>query len=75
MSVVIRRVSFEATVGSRRCTSVAKAGNRVIITMACIDCKMRNYSTMKNRKNDSGRIELKKFCPTCGHHTTHRETR
>lgn len=54
---------------------MAAKGNRVIITMACTDCKMRNYSTQKNRKNDSGRIELKKFCMTCGHSTVHRETR
>lgn len=54
---------------------MAAKGNRVIITMACTDCKMRNYSTQKNRKNDSGRIELKKFCPTCGRSTLHRETR
>lgn len=54
---------------------MAKAGARVIITMACTDCKMRNYTTHKNKKNDSGRIELKKFCSTCGSHTVHRETR
>jgi large subunit ribosomal protein L33 len=54
---------------------VAKAGARVIITMACTDCKHRNYSTYKNKKNDTGRIELKKFCSNCGHHTVHRETR
>lgn len=55
--------------------AVAAKGNRVIITMACTDCKQRNYSTTKNRKNDPGRLELKKFCPTCGRHTLHRETR
>ncbi|HYF96048.1 MAG TPA: 50S ribosomal protein L33 [Symbiobacteriaceae bacterium] len=54
---------------------MAKAGARVIITMACTDCKMRNYTTYKNKKNDSARIELKKYCSTCGHHTAHRETR
>lgn len=54
---------------------MAKAGARVIITMACTDCKMRNYSSEKNKKNDSGRLELKKFCPTCGRQTLHRETR
>ena len=54
---------------------MAKAGARVVITMACTECKMRNYTTYKNKKNDSGRIELKKFCPTCGHHKPHRETR
>ncbi|HEY8346885.1 MAG TPA: 50S ribosomal protein L33 [Symbiobacteriaceae bacterium] len=54
---------------------MAKAGARVIITMACTDCKNRNYTTWKNKKNDAGRLELRKFCPVCGHHTLHRETR
>ncbi|MFO7171564.1 MAG: 50S ribosomal protein L33 [Bacillota bacterium] len=54
---------------------MAAKGNRVIITMACSECKNRNYSTTKNRRNDPGRLELRKFCPTCGRHTLHRETR
>lgn len=54
---------------------MAKQSARVIISMACTDCKNRNYSTMKNKKNDSARLELKKFCPSCGKHTLHRETR
>ncbi|GBL28347.1 50S ribosomal protein L33 [Actinomycetota bacterium] len=32
------------------------------ITMACVDCKERNYITKKNRRNDPDRMELKKFC-------------
>jgi large subunit ribosomal protein L33 len=32
------------------------------ITMACVDCKERNYITKKNRRNDPDRLELKKFC-------------
>lgn len=55
--------------------AVAKALTRVIVTMACTECKNRNYSTEKNKKNDSGRIELNKFCPNCSRHTLHRETR
>jgi large subunit ribosomal protein L33 len=54
---------------------MAKASARVIITMACTVCKARNYATYKNKKNDSARIELNKFCSSCGHHTAHRETR
>ena len=34
------------------------------ITLACVDCKERNYITKKNRRNDPDRMELKKFCPT-----------
>jgi len=45
------------------------------ITLACTVCKERNYITTKNRRNDPDRIELGKFCPRCGNHTAHRETR
>ena len=30
---------------------------RVIITLACQDCRRRNYTTTKNRKNDPQRLE------------------
>ena len=45
------------------------------ITMACVDCKNRNYITKKNRRNDPDRLELKKHCRWCNKHTPHRETR
>ena len=45
------------------------------ITLACTQCKERNYITKKNRRNDPDRLELKKFCPRCKTHTPHRETR
>ncbi|MDQ0190388.1 50S ribosomal protein L33 [Alicyclobacillus cycloheptanicus] len=48
---------------------------RVIITLACTDCKQRNYTTVKNKKNDPDRVEFKKFCRYCNSHTVHRETR
>ncbi|MCX7795306.1 MAG: 50S ribosomal protein L33 [bacterium] len=48
---------------------------RDIITLACTECKNRNYTTTKNKKNTSNRIELKKFCPFCRRHTLHREVR
>jgi len=45
------------------------------ITLACVDCKERNYITKKNRRNDPDRMEMNKFCPRCRKHTAHRETR
>lgn len=48
---------------------------RVGVTMACTDCKRRNYTTTKNKKNDSARLELKKYCPFCKTHTLHKETK
>ncbi|MFZ5596973.1 MAG: 50S ribosomal protein L33 [Bacillota bacterium] len=48
---------------------------RVGIIMACTECKRRNYTTTKNKKNDAGRIELRKYCRFCHTHTVHKETR
>ena len=45
------------------------------ITLACTECKERNYITRKNRRNDPDRLEMKKFCPRERVHTLHRETR
>lgn len=55
---------------------MAKKGEaRGIIHLACTQCQERTYTSSKNRKNDSQRLELKKFCPRCHNHTLHRETR
>ena len=48
---------------------------RTLVTLACTDCKRRNYTTKKNKHNNPERIELKKYCRWCGHHTLHKETR
>lgn len=48
---------------------------RVDVTLACTQCKRRNYITTKNKKNDPSRIELKKYCRWCRAHTAHKETK
>lgn len=48
---------------------------RVGIIMACTECKNRNYSTDKNKKNNPDRLEMKKYCPHCKTHTLHKETK
>jgi large subunit ribosomal protein L33 len=48
---------------------------RDIITLECTDCKERNYTTTKNKKTTTGRLEMKKYCPRCRCHATHRETK
>jgi large subunit ribosomal protein L33 len=50
-------------------------GVRVGITLACTECKRRNYQTQKSKRNSPDRIEFKKYCRWCGRHTVHRETR
>jgi len=55
---------------------VAKATDvRPKITLACVECKERNYITRKNRRNDPDRLELKKFCRKERKHTAHKESR
>ncbi|MCL1805160.1 MAG: 50S ribosomal protein L33 [Clostridiales bacterium] len=49
--------------------------NRSNIILACTDCKQRNYTTDKNKKNNPDRLELKKYCKFCKTQTVHRETR
>ena len=48
---------------------------RVIITLSCTDCRERNYTSSKNRRNDTQRIELRKYCARCHSHKVHREER
>jgi len=45
------------------------------ITLACNDCKRRNYTATKNKRKHPDRVEFKKFCPFCRKHTPHKETR
>jgi large subunit ribosomal protein L33 len=45
------------------------------ITLACADCKNRNYRTNKNKKNNPERLELMKYCKFCRKETTHKETK
>ena len=54
---------------------MAKKEDRQIIHLACTECRERNYTSEKNRRNDSSRLELRKFCPRCRNHRLHRETR
>jgi len=45
------------------------------VTLACNDCKMRNYITTKNKRLHPDRVGFQKFCPKCRKHTEHKETR
>lgn len=46
-----------------------------IITFECSACKMRNYSSHKNKKKLRDRLTLSKYCPVCRKHTPHKETK
>ena len=48
---------------------------RTMVTLACTECKRRNYTITKNKSNNPERLEMKKYCPWCRKHTVHKETR
>ena len=48
---------------------------RTKITLACTECKNRNYNTMKDKKAHPDRMETKKYCRFCRTHTMHKETK
>ncbi len=52
---------------------MAKLGNRQKKTLVCTVCKEENYRVEKNAKNTTERLEISKYCPKCGKHTTHKE--
>jgi large subunit ribosomal protein L33 len=54
---------------------MAKKEVRVVIDLACIECKERNYTTEKSKRNDPNRLEMQKYCKRCKKHTLHRETK
>jgi large subunit ribosomal protein L33 len=57
-------------------------GTRILITLECVECRsntnkrsqgISRYISQKNRRNTPDRIELRKYCPHCNGHTTHKE--
>jgi large subunit ribosomal protein L33 len=47
--------------------------SREIITFECTECKRRNYTSMKEKRNTPGRLEKSKYCKWERKHTLHRE--
>lgn len=45
------------------------------IILMCSQCLSRNYTTKKNKKTHTQRLELNKYCKKCEQHTVHKETR
>ncbi|MEL6780703.1 MAG: 50S ribosomal protein L33 [Cyanobacteria bacterium J06597_16] len=60
-------------------------GSRIVITLECTEeCRTRpllskrspgcvRYTTSKNRRNTTNRLEIKKFCSRCNIHSTFKE--
>jgi large subunit ribosomal protein L33 len=55
--------------------NMARGDVRIAATLACEECKRRNYQTNKSKRNNPERLQLRKYCRWCRRHTPHRETR
>ena len=52
-----------------------KTGGVEKIALQCSECKRKNYTTFKNKKNIQGKMEMKKYCKWERKHTLHKETK
>ena len=48
---------------------------RDLVTLACTECKRRNYTTTRNKRTTPDRIEIKKYCRFDKKRTLHREVK
>lgn len=53
---------------------MAKKGNRIVVKMKSTESG-HFYVTEKNRRNDTARLELKKYDPFLRRHVIYRETK
>jgi len=53
---------------------MAKKGNRIVVKLRSTESG-HMYLTSKNRRNTTGRIELKKYDPILRKHVLYRETK
>lgn len=44
---------------------MAAKGPRENIILECTECKRRNYMTSKNKRNNTERLEVVKYCKFC----------
>ncbi|NJP07847.1 MAG: 50S ribosomal protein L33 [Chloroflexaceae bacterium] len=52
----------------------SKKGNRIVIKLKSSESG-HTYTTQKNRKNDSSRIELRRYDPILRRHVMYKETK
>ena len=48
---------------------------RELAILACNECKRRNYTTTRNKKTMTERVETVKFCPSCRKRMGHKEVK
>jgi large subunit ribosomal protein L33 len=46
-----------------------------LVALQCTECKRKNYTTSKNRRNTQEKLEFSKYCPFDRKHTLHKEAK
>ena len=69
------KAKLPSSSGNLALNQTGGAEMREKITLACTECKQRNYDSKKNKKNTPDRLELNKYCRFCRKHTLHKETK
>jgi large subunit ribosomal protein L33 len=69
------RCYFPALAGLRGFVMATKKTAVELIALQCTECKRKNYTTQKNRRNTQEKLELNKYCPFDRKHTLHKETK
>ncbi len=53
----------------------ARKTMRDIVILQCTECKRRNYTTTRNKKQQTEKLQLKKYCRFDRKHTLHKEVK
>ncbi|HXH71273.1 MAG TPA: 50S ribosomal protein L33 [Mariprofundaceae bacterium] len=48
---------------------------RDLLALSCEECKRKNYTTDKNKRTMTDKLQLQKYCRFCRKHTAHKETK
>ena len=75
LKISLRAGPAEKKVEKQRKNQVEVEVVRTKITLACTECKQRNYNMTKDKKTHPDRMETKKYCRFCKTHTLHKETK
>jgi len=43
--------------------------------LECKECKSRNYTTTRNKRKQTEKFKMKKYCRFCRRHTDHKESK
>ncbi|MDR0666811.1 MAG: 50S ribosomal protein L33 [Campylobacteraceae bacterium] len=54
---------------------MAKSNSRIKVGLKCSESGDINYTTTKNSKTKTEKIEAKKYCPRLRKHTVHKEVK